>query len=74
VHFCTNEYDNGLIIVQRCCPVKDDDTPETLAARVFKQECIAYPEAIRLFAEGKLAVQNGRVRIKSEGKTQAVRL
>jgi formyltetrahydrofolate-dependent phosphoribosylglycinamide formyltransferase len=74
VHFCTNEYDNGPIIVQRCCPVKDDDTPETLAARVFEQECIAYPEAIRLFAEGKLAVQNGRVRIKSEGKTQTVRL
>jgi len=74
VHFCTNEYDNGPIIVQRCCPVRDDDTPETLAARVFEQECIAYPEAIRLFAEGKLAVQDGRVRIKSEGKTQTVRL
>jgi len=65
VHFCTNEYDKGPIIVQRACQVKDDDTPETLAARVFEQECIAYPQAIRLFAEGKLLVQNGVVRVKS---------
>jgi formyltetrahydrofolate-dependent phosphoribosylglycinamide formyltransferase len=74
VHFCTNEYDNGPVIVQRCCPVKDDDTPETLAARVFEQECIAYPEAIQLFAEGKLVVEGGRVRILSQGKTQMVRI
>jgi len=65
VHFCTNEYDKGPIIVQRACQVKDDDTPDTLAARVFEQECIAYPQAIRLFAEGKLLVQNGVVRLKS---------
>jgi len=65
VHFCTNEYDKGPIIVQRTCQVKDDDTPDTLAARVFEQECIAYPQAIRLFAEGKLLVQNGVVRLKS---------
>ena len=56
VHFCTNEYDRGPIIVQRCCEVKDDDTPETLAARVFQQECIAYPQAIKLFADAKLLV------------------
>ena len=65
VHFCTNEYDKGPIIVQRCCPVKDDDSPERLAARVFEQECIAYPQAIKLFAEDKLLVQNGTVKIKS---------
>jgi phosphoribosylglycinamide formyltransferase-1 len=64
VHFCTNEYDRGPIIIQRLCEVKDDDTPETLAARVFEQECIAYPQAIKLFAEGKLLVRNGRVKIK----------
>jgi phosphoribosylglycinamide formyltransferase-1 len=64
VHFCTNEYDRGPIIVQRCCEVKDDDTPETLAARVFEQECIAYPQAVRLFQQGKIDVQDGRVRIK----------
>ncbi|MHC4394383.1 MAG: phosphoribosylglycinamide formyltransferase [Planctomycetota bacterium] len=65
VHFCTNEYDKGPIIVQRCCPVKDSDNPETLAARVFEQECIAYPQAIKLFAENKLLVQNSKVKIKS---------
>jgi folate-dependent phosphoribosylglycinamide formyltransferase PurN len=61
VHFCTNEYDKGPIVVQRTCPVKDDDTPDTLAARVFEQECIAYPEAIKLFASGKLFVIGNRV-------------
>jgi phosphoribosylglycinamide formyltransferase-1 len=65
VHFCTNEYDKGPIIVQRCCPVKDDDSPETLADRVFEQECIAYPQAIKLFSEDKLIVQNGKVKVKS---------
>jgi len=64
VHFCTNEYDKGPIVVQRCCQIENDDTPETLAARVFQQECIAYPQAIKLFAEDKLLVQNGKVKIK----------
>jgi formyltetrahydrofolate-dependent phosphoribosylglycinamide formyltransferase len=64
VHFCTNEYDKGPIVVQRCCEVRDDDTPDTLAARVFQQECVAYPQAIKLFQEGKLHVQNGKVRTK----------
>jgi phosphoribosylglycinamide formyltransferase-1 len=65
VHFCTNEYDKGPIIVQRTCQVKNDDTPDTLAARVFEQECIAYPQAIKLFADGKLLVQKGVVKVKS---------
>jgi formyltetrahydrofolate-dependent phosphoribosylglycinamide formyltransferase len=64
VHFCTNEYDKGPIIVQRTCQARDDDTPDTLAARVFEQECIAYPEAIRLFASGRLQVQGGIVKVK----------
>lgn len=64
VHFCTNEYDKGPIIVQRTCEVENDDTPDTLAARVFEQECIAYPEAITLFAAGKLSIENGVTRIK----------
>lgn len=63
VHFCTNEYDRGPIIIQRTCPVLDDDTPETLAERVFEQECLAYPEAIRLFAEGRLQIEGNRVKI-----------
>jgi formyltetrahydrofolate-dependent phosphoribosylglycinamide formyltransferase len=64
VHFCTNEYDKGPIIVQRTCPVEDDDTPEALADRVFEQECLAYPEAIELFAEGRLQVDGNRVKVK----------
>jgi formyltetrahydrofolate-dependent phosphoribosylglycinamide formyltransferase len=65
VHFCTNEYDKGPIIVQRCCEVKDGDTPETLAERVFEQECLAYPRAIKLFIDGKIIVQDGKLKIKS---------
>jgi len=61
VHFCTNEYDAGPIIVQRTCEVKDTDDADTLAARVFEQECLAYPEAIKLFSEDQLKVQNGIV-------------
>ncbi len=64
VHFCTNEYDKGPIIVQRACDVKSNDTPDTLAARVFEQECIAYPQAINLFAEGRLSIQDGIVKIR----------
>jgi phosphoribosylglycinamide formyltransferase 1 len=54
VHFADNEYDHGPIISQRCVAVHDDDTPESLAARVFAAECEAYPEAIRLFAADRL--------------------
>lgn len=64
VHFCTNEYDAGPIVLQRTCPVEDDDTPDTLAARVFEQECIAYPQAIRWFAEGRLQVEGRRVKVR----------
>lgn len=47
VHLCDNRYDTGPIVLQRTCPVLDDDTPDTLAARVFEQEQLAYPEALR---------------------------
>jgi phosphoribosylglycinamide formyltransferase-1 len=60
VHFADNEYDHGPIIIQKTTSVLEDDRPETLAFRVFEQEREAYPEAIRLFAEGKLRVE-GRV-------------
>lgn len=63
VHFVDNQYDHGPIIIQRTVPVLDDDTAETLAARVFEQECEAYPEAIQLFADNRLRVQGRRVRI-----------
>jgi len=64
VHFADNQYDHGPIIVQRPVAVLDDDTAETLAARVFEQECVAYPEAIRLFAEGKLQAEGRRIRVR----------
>ena len=66
VHFADNHYDHGPIIVQRTCPVLDDDTPDTLAARVFAQECEAYPEAIQLFAEGRLRIEGKRVKVSSK--------
>jgi formyltetrahydrofolate-dependent phosphoribosylglycinamide formyltransferase len=54
VHFADNAYDRGPIILQRRVPVMAGDTVETLAKRVFEQECIAYPEAVRLFGEGNV--------------------
>lgn len=60
VHFADQTYDTGAIIVQRCCPVLENDTPETLAKRVFEQECLAYPEAIRLIAESRVKVAGRR--------------
>ena len=63
VHFANNEYDAGPIILQRKVPVLPDDTPDVLADRVFEQECIAYPEAIRLFAEGRLTMKGDKMGI-----------
>jgi formyltetrahydrofolate-dependent phosphoribosylglycinamide formyltransferase len=54
VHLVNAEYDAGPIVLQRSLPIHDDDTPETLGARVFALECELYPEAIRLFAAGRL--------------------
>ncbi len=66
VHFATNQYDAGAVIVQRRVPVQDDDTVETLAARVFEAECEAYPEAIRLFGADRLTIEDGKVKIRDE--------
>jgi formyltetrahydrofolate-dependent phosphoribosylglycinamide formyltransferase len=63
VHFADHEYDHGPIIAQRCVAVHDDDTPESLARRVFAAECEAYPDAITLFAQGRLRVEGRRVRV-----------
>lgn len=63
VHFVDNVYDCGPIIIQRVVQVHEDDSSETLAQRVFKEECIAYPEAINLFAEGRLKIEERKVRI-----------
>ncbi len=62
VHFVDDHYDHGPIILQRVVPVADDDTPEVLAARIFAAECEAYPEAIRLFATGRLTIDDRTVR------------
>ena len=51
VHFVDNEYDHGTVVLQRKVPVAPDDSPETLAARVFVEECEALPEAINLLAK-----------------------
>ncbi len=61
VHFVDDIYDHGPIILQRTAVVEDGDTAETLQARVFAEERRAYPAAIRLYAQGKLTVVDGRV-------------
>jgi formyltetrahydrofolate-dependent phosphoribosylglycinamide formyltransferase len=68
VHFADNEYDHGPIILQRQVPVVPGDTPESLALRVFTQECETYPEAIKLFAQKQLAVDGRQVRILPESQ------
>jgi phosphoribosylglycinamide formyltransferase-1 len=67
VHFADDTYDTGPIVLQRTVPVLDDDTRDSLAARVFAGECEAYPEAIRLFAENRLVVDGRRVRVANTG-------
>jgi formyltetrahydrofolate-dependent phosphoribosylglycinamide formyltransferase len=54
VHFADQTYDTGPILVQRACAVLPNDTPDTLAARVFAQECLAYPEALSLLIAGEV--------------------
>jgi phosphoribosylglycinamide formyltransferase-1 len=66
VHFVDASYDSGPIIVQRTCPVLENDTPQTLAHRVFEEEKIAYPQAIQLFAQGRLNVEGRLVRIREK--------
>lgn len=63
VHLCDERYDTGPIVLQRACEVRDDDTPETLAARVFELEKRAYPEALTALIEGRVVVEGRRTRI-----------
>lgn len=62
VHFVDAGTDTGPIIVQKAVPVLEDDTPETLHARIQVQEHIAYPEALRLLAAGACRIEGRRVR------------
>jgi formyltetrahydrofolate-dependent phosphoribosylglycinamide formyltransferase len=64
VHFADDEYDHGPIILQETLRVGEDDTPESLAARVQEVERRLVPQAIRLFAEGRLTLDGRRVRVK----------
>ncbi|MCQ2368295.1 MAG: phosphoribosylglycinamide formyltransferase [Kiritimatiellae bacterium] len=63
VHFVDAGTDSGPIIVQKAVPVLEDDTPETLHARIQVQEHIAYPEALRILAKGNYTIEGRRVRI-----------
>ena len=61
VHFVTKECDGGPIILQKAVEVKNGDTPEVLQQRVMEQaEWVILPEAVRLFCEGKITVENGK--------------
>lgn len=65
VHFADQAYDTGPILVQRTCPVRDDDTVLALASRVFTEECLAYPEAIRLIAAKRVRIDGQRTTIRT---------
>ncbi|MBQ3315542.1 MAG: phosphoribosylglycinamide formyltransferase [Kiritimatiellae bacterium] len=67
VHFVDGGTDTGPIIVQKAVPVLEDDTPETLHARIQVEEHKAFPEALALLAAGRLSVQGRRVRIDPAG-------
>jgi phosphoribosylglycinamide formyltransferase-1 len=63
VHFADAKYDHGPIIAQEAVPVREEDTPDTLADRVQAAERRIYPQAIALYAKGLLKKENGRVRV-----------
>lgn len=63
VHYVDNVYDHGPVILQQAVPVEPDDTPKSLAARVFEAECEAYPAALQLIADGRVTLDGRRVRV-----------
>lgn len=66
VHFVTADLDHGPIVTQAAVPVLEDDTEETLSARVLAEEHIIYPRAVRWFVEGRLSIANGRVHVAAQ--------
>lgn len=66
VHFVDPGVDTGPIIIQRAVPVMRDDTEDSLSERILAEEHVAYPEAVRLFAEGRLRLEGRKVLIKDE--------
>ena len=73
VHFVDARYDHGPTIVQRRCPVLKDDDADTLAARVFEQECLAYPEAIQMFADERVKMVQGQIRFSEQASVSEPR-
>lgn len=67
IHFVDASVDGGPIVLQKAVPVLEDDTEETLAARILEQEHVFLPLAVRLFAEGRLMVEARRVKIDTRG-------
>ncbi|MEI7905601.1 MAG: phosphoribosylglycinamide formyltransferase, partial [Candidatus Firestonebacteria bacterium] len=63
IHFVDEGMDSGPIIIQAAVAVSSEDTVETLSERILKEEHRAYPEAIRLFAEGRLKIEGRKVKI-----------
>lgn len=63
VHFVDDGVDSGPVILQKTVPVMEDDKEETLSARILEQEHKAYPEAVRLYAQGRLKVEGRKVRV-----------
>ena len=63
VHFVDEKLDGGVIILQRCVEVREDDTDETLADRILEQEHKIYPEAVKLFVENRLRIEGRKVKI-----------
>ena len=70
VHFVDEGVDTGPIIIQAVVPVFDDDTADTLAARILREEHRIYPQAIQLYAEGRLAVQGRKVVVTGVSKPE----
>ena len=64
VHFVTTQLDHGPIVIQAAVRVRPDDTPQTLAARVLRQEHVIYPQAVRWFLDGRLVIESGVVNVK----------
>ena len=64
VHFVTPELDSGPVVIQAALPVRSQERPDELAARVLRQEHVIYPRAARWFLEDRLVIQDGLVRVK----------
>ena len=74
VHFVTADLDHGPIVIQAAVPVRAGDTPQSLAARVLKQEHVIYPRAVRWFLDGKLVIEGDRVRVRGEKSEENAQL